>query len=160
LDEVLDQAVDKNRQGCWQSTPPLIYQLNVAERSLLRMKRRSTECGDDMAASMATLSAHAGVLVAWVIETGQRMIFEDIQNDDHYRTLSREGKSRPPWGFESALLRFSDHGEGENRLATLQPCQSKPSPIFAVDETELNSKTIAGQIGVPAMGKTPCYSPR
>jgi len=36
-----------------------------------------------------------------VIETGQRMIFEDIQNDDHYRTLSREGKV-VALGFESA----------------------------------------------------------
>jgi signal transduction histidine kinase len=139
LDEVLDQAVDKIAKAVGIDTA-LIYQLNAAD-GLLRMKAFHG-LHDDMAASMATLSAYAGV-AGRVIETGQRMIFEDIQNDDHYRALSREGKV-VSLGFASAAV-FPIMAK-EKIIGTLHVA-SRIQRHFAVDETEL-IQTIAGQIGV------------
>jgi signal transduction histidine kinase len=108
---------------------------------LLRMKAFHG-LRDDMAASMATLSAHAGV-AGKVIETGQRVIFEDIQSDDHYRALAREGKV-VALGFANAAV-FPIIAK-EKIIGTLHVA-SRAKRHFAVDETEL-IQTIAGQVGV------------
>ena len=139
LDEVLDQAVDKIAKAVGIHAA-VIYQLNMAD-GLLRMKAFHG-VRDDMAASMATLSAHAGV-AGKVIETGQRVIFEDIQNDDHYRALAREGKVVAV-GFASAAV-FPIIAK-EKIIGTLHVA-SRAKRHFAVDETEL-IQTIAGQVGV------------
>ena len=97
LDEVLDQAVDKIAKtlafdAAW------IYQLDGAG-DLLHLKAFHGLI-DSMAANMATRSVEEGVS-GQVIASGERLVFEDIQNDQAYRAMSRQGRV-VSLGFESA----------------------------------------------------------
>lgn len=139
LDEVLDQAVDKIAKtvgfdAAW------IYQLDHAD-GVLRMKAFHG-LSDDMAASVSTLSVHAGVS-GHAIETGERLVFEDIQNDERYRALSQKG-SVVALEFASAAA-FPIMAK-EKIIGTLHVA-NRTKRHLAADEIEL-IQTIAGQIGV------------
>lgn len=139
LDEILDQAVDKIAKAVGFDAA-WIYKLDQAD-GVLRMKAFHG-LSDDMAASVSTLSVHAGVS-GHVIETGERLVFEDIQNDERYRALS-QNRSIVALGFASAAA-FPITAK-EKIIGTLHVA-NRAKRHLAVDEIEL-IQTIAGQIGV------------
>ena len=97
LGEVLDQAVDKIAQtagfdAAW------IYQLDEEDGS--QQLKAFYGLSDDMASTMGMQSVDVD-LGGQVVETGERLVFEDIQNDPLYRALSRKAKV-VILGFENA----------------------------------------------------------
>ena len=75
-----------------------IYQFEPADGKLHMNAYQGLD--DDTAAKMATRSADTGIS-GYVMKSGQRLVFEDIQNDAVYRDLSCAGKIRV-LGFLSA----------------------------------------------------------
>ncbi|MBM2802929.1 MAG: Histidine kinase [Deltaproteobacteria bacterium] len=139
LDEVHDQAVDKIAKtvgfdAAW------IYQLDHAD-GVLRMKAFHG-LSDDMAASVSTLSVHAGVS-GQAIETGERLVLEDIQHDERLPALSEQG-SVVALEFASAAA-FPIMAK-EKIIGALHVA-NRTKRHLAADEIEL-IQTIAGQIGV------------
>ncbi len=139
LDEVLDQAVDKIAKtlgfdAAW------IYQLDAGD-GLLHLKAFHGLV-DSMAASMATRSVKVGVS-GQVIATGERLVFEDIQNDDGYRALSLQGRV-VSLGFESAAA-FPVKAK-EKIIGTLHVA-NRSKRHFTPEDLQL-IESIAQQIGV------------
>ncbi|HLN85617.1 MAG TPA: GAF domain-containing protein [Candidatus Limnocylindrales bacterium] len=139
LGEVLDQAVDKIAQttgfdAAW------IYQLDDSD-GLLHLKAFHG-VRDDMAATMGARSVDVDI-GAQVVETGERLVFEDIQNDSLYRTLSQKAKA-VTLGFESAAA--FPVGAKEKIIGTLHVA-SRSKRHFSAEDLQL-IESIARQIGV------------
>ena len=139
LDEVLDQAVDKIAKtlgfdAAW------IYQVDNTD-GLLHLKAFHGVV-DAMAASMATRSVIGGVS-GQVIASGERLVFEDIQNDESYRGLSLEGRV-VSLGFGSAAA-FPVKAK-EKIIGTLHVA-NRSKHHFASEDLQL-IESIAHQIGV------------
>ncbi len=139
LGEVLDQAVDKIAQtagfdAAW------IYQLDERDGSL--QLKAFHGLSDDMAATMGMQSVDVD-LGGQVVETGERLVFEDIQNDPLYRALSRKAKV-VILGFESAAA-FPVTAK-EKIIGTLHVA-SRSKRHFSAEDLQL-IESIAQQIGV------------
>ena len=139
LGEVLDQAVDKIAQttgfdAAW------IYQLDDRD-GLLHLKAFHG-LRDDMAATMGARSVDVDI-GGQVVETGERLVFEDIQNDSLYRALSQKAKA-VTMGFASAAA-FPVNAK-EKIIGTLHVA-SRSKRHFSAEDLQL-IESIARQIGV------------
>jgi signal transduction histidine kinase/HAMP domain-containing protein len=139
LDEVLDQAVDKIAKtlgfdAAW------IYQLDSAD-GLLHLKAFHGLV-DPMAASMATRSVEAGVS-GQVIATGERLVFEDIRNDEGYRALSQQGRV-VSLGFASAA---AFPVKAKEKIIGALHVANRTKHHFTPEDLQL-IESIAQQIGV------------
>jgi len=139
LGEVLDQAVDKIAQTA-SFDAAWIYQLD--ERDGLLHLKAFHGLSDDMAATMGTQSVDVD-LGGQVVETGERLVFEDIQNDSLYRALSRKAKV-VTLGFESAAA-FPVSAK-DKIIGTLHVA-SRSKRHFTTEDLQL-IESIAQQIGV------------
>jgi len=139
LGEVLDQAVDKIAEAA-SFDAAWFYQLD--ERDGLLHLKAFHGLSDDMAATMGTRSVDLDV-GGQVLESGERLVFEDIQNDSLYRTLSRYAKA-VTLGFESAAA-FPVKAK-EKIIGTLHVA-SRSQRHFGADDLQL-IESIAQQIGV------------
>ncbi len=139
LGEVLDQAVDKIAQTA-SFDAAWIYQLD--ERDGLLHLKAFHGLSDNMAATMGTRSVDVDV-GGQVVETGERLVFEDIQNDSLYRALSQKGKV-VTLGFESAAA-FPVSAK-EKIIGTLHVA-SRSKRHFTAEDLQL-IESIAQQIGV------------
>jgi signal transduction histidine kinase len=139
LGEILDQAVDKIAQAA-SFDAAWIYQLD--ERDGLLHLKAFHGLSDDMAATMGTRSVDVDV-GGQVVETGERLVFEDIQNDSLYRALSKKAKV-VTLGFESAAA-FPVSAK-EKIIGTLHVA-SRSKRHFTTEDLRL-IESIVQQIGV------------
>lgn len=98
--------------------------------------------GEEMAHAMARRSVKAGVSGV-VFETGERLVFEDVQTDQRYARLSFSGKVQS-LGFTTAAgfpIRAKDKAIGTLHVVNKEKCQ------FAPEELQL-IESIAQEIGV------------
>jgi signal transduction histidine kinase len=104
--------------------------------------------GDEMAQSMVVRSLDRGIS-GEVMKAGQRLVFEDVQNDAQYRELTRGGKVSL-LGFQTASafpVRAKDRVIGTLHAANWT------TRHFAPDELQL-IESIAQEIGVAADNAT------
>jgi len=139
LGEVLDQAVDRiartaSFDAAW------IYQHDAREGSL--QMKAFYGLSDDMALTMATRSLDVD-LGGQVVETGERLVFEDIQNDSFYRMLAQRTEIIT-LGFASAAA-FPVRTK-EKIIGTLHVA-SRLKRHFSKEDLQL-IESIAQQIGV------------
>jgi signal transduction histidine kinase len=145
LDIVLQEAVNKISEALGFDAA-WIYQLDGKDGQL--HLRAHKGIGDDMAQSMAVRSIETGIS-GEVMKTGQRLVFEDVQNDGRYRELSR-GSKVVSLGFQTASafpIRAKDRVIGTLHAANRSKCH------FAPDELQL-MESIAQEIGVAAENAT------
>ncbi len=139
LKVIVKQAVDKIAEtlafdAVW------VYELEPQTKTL-----RMIAChglNDEMAKSMAERSTDTGIS-APVLKTGTRLVFEDLQNDERYRALSRAG-TVASLGFKAAAafpIRTKD-----KIIGTLHVTNLTKRP-FASEELQL-LESIAQQVGV------------
>src|SRR5437762_3162945 len=139
LGVIVKQAVDKIAEtlafdAVW------VYELEPRTKTL-----RMIAChglNDEMAKSMAERSTDTGIS-APVLKTGTRLVFEDLQNDERYRALSRAG-TVASLGFKAAAafpIRTKD-----KIIGTLHVTNLTKRP-FASEELQL-LESIAQQVGV------------
>lgn len=139
LAEVLDQAVDKIARAA-SFDAAWIYQLD--ERDGLLHLKAFYGLSDDMASTMGTRSIDVD-LGGQVVESGERLVFEDIQNDSLYRALSRKAKV-VTLGFESAA---AFPVVAKDRIIGTLHVASRSKRHFSRDDLQL-IESIAQQIGV------------
>lgn len=139
IGEVLDQAVDKIAQSAGFDAA-WIYQ--VGEHNGALQLKAFHGLSDDMAATMGVHSVDIDV-GGQVIETGERLVFEDIQNDPLYRAFAQRAKAIT-MGFASAAA-FPVRAR-EQIVGTLHVA-SRSKRHFTPDELQL-IESIAQQIGV------------
>jgi signal transduction histidine kinase len=139
LDEVLDRAVDKIAKtlafdAVW------IYHFDAVD-SLSQMKA-FYGLGDDMAAGMGPRSADAGIN-RQVIETGERVVCEDLEGEQFLRPKSWQGSVRA-LGFKSVAafpVKTKEHVIGALHIA------NRSRRRFGAEDLQL-IESIAQQIGV------------
>jgi signal transduction histidine kinase len=141
LEMVLQEAIEKmietlNFDASW------IYILNPSEEEL-RLKAYKG-FGEEVVRSMERQNLTAGVS-GKIFETGGRLVFEDLQNDEGYKQLSPRNRI-VSLGFASAAgfpIKAKDRVIGVLHLAT------KARRHFVPDELQL-IESIAQEIGVAA----------
>ena len=141
LEMVLNEAIEKmierlNFDAAW------IYILDPSGEELSLKAQRGL--GEDIARSIAKRNLSAGV-TAKIFETGERLVFEDFQNDTRYRHLSAQHKI-VALGFASAAgfpITANERVIGVLHLA------NKATRHFTPDELQL-IESIAQEIGVGA----------
>jgi signal transduction histidine kinase len=141
LEMVLNEAIEKmienlNFDAAW------IYILDPSGEELSLKAYRGL--GEDIARSIAKRNRSAGV-TAKIFETGERLVFEDFQNDTRYKHLSTQRKIGS-LGFASAAgfpIKANERVIGVLHLA------NKAVRHFAPDELQL-IESIAQEIGVGA----------
>jgi signal transduction histidine kinase len=141
LEMVLQEAIEKmietlNFDASW------IYILNPSEEEL-RLKAYKG-FGEEAVRSMERQNLTAGVS-GKIFETGGRLVFEDLQNDEGYKQLSPRNRI-VSLGFASAAgfpIKAKDRVIGVLHLAT------KARRHFVPDELQL-IESIAQEIGVAA----------
>lgn len=139
LSVIVQQAVDKIAEtlafdAVW------IYELDPRTKILHMIAYHGLS--DEMAESMAVRSIERGIS-APVLKTGTRLVFEDLQNDERYRGLSRAG-TVASLGFKAAAafpIRTKDKIIGTLHVTNLAKRH------FAPDELQL-LESIAQQVGV------------
>jgi signal transduction histidine kinase len=139
LSVIAKQAVDKIAKtlafdAVW------IYELDPRTKILHMIAYHGLS--DEMAESMAVRSIERGIS-APVLKTGTRLVFEDLQNDERYRGLSRAG-TVASLGFKAAAafpIRTKDKIIGTLHVTNLA------KRYFAPDELQL-LESIAQQVGV------------
>ena len=141
LEMVLNEAIEKmteklNFDASW------IYILDPSGKELSLKAYKGL--GEDVVQSIAKRNLSAGV-TAKIFETGERLVFEDFQNDPTYKHLSVRHKIAS-LGFASAAgfpIKANDEVIGVLHLA------NKTGRHFAHDEVQL-IESIAQEIGVAA----------
>jgi signal transduction histidine kinase/HAMP domain-containing protein len=141
LEMVLNEAIEKmteklNFDASW------IYILDPSGKELSLKAYKGL--GEDIVQSIAKRNLSAGV-TAKIFETGERLVFEDFQNDPTYKHLSVRHKIAS-LGFASAAgfpIKANDEVIGVLHLANKAPRH------FAHDELQL-IESIAQEIGVAA----------
>jgi signal transduction histidine kinase len=141
LEMVLNEAIEKmienlNFDASW------IYILDPSGEELSLKAYKGL--GEDVARSIVRRNLSAGV-TATIFETGERLVFEDFQNDTTYQHLSVRHKIAS-LGFASAAgfpIKANEKVIGVLHLA------SKTGRHFATDELQL-IESIAQEIGVAA----------
>ena len=141
LEMVLNEAIEKmieklNFDAAW------IYILDPSGEELSLKAYRGL--GEDIALSIAKRNLSTGV-TAKIFQTGERLVFEDFQNDTTYRHLSDRHKIAS-LGFASAAgfpIKTNEKVIGVLHLA------NKTGRHFAADELQL-IESIAQEIGVGA----------
>jgi signal transduction histidine kinase len=141
LEMVLNEAIEKmieklNFDAAW------IYILDPSGEELSLKAYRGL--GEDIALSIAKRNLSTGV-TAKIFETGERLVFEDFQNDTTYRHLSDRHKIASI-GFASAAgfpIKTNEKVIGVLHLA------NKTARHFPADELQL-IESIAQEIGVGA----------
>jgi signal transduction histidine kinase len=142
LEMVLKEAIEKmietlNFDASW------IYILDPSGEELSLKAYRGL--GEDVARSIVRRNRSAGV-TAKIFETGERLVFEDVQNDTTYEYLSASHKKIGSLGFTSAAgfpIKANEKVIGVLHLA------NKTRRHFAADELQL-IESIAQEIGVAA----------
>jgi signal transduction histidine kinase len=142
LEMVLNEAIEKmieklNFDAAW------IYILDPSGEELSLKAYRGL--GEDVPRSIVRRNRSAGV-TAKIFETGERLVFEDVQNDTTYEYFSASQKKIGSRGFASAAgfpIKANEKVIGVLHLA------SKVQRHFAVDELQL-IESIAQEIGVGA----------
>lgn len=145
LDIVLRDAVKKIAEAL-EFDAAWIYQLEPKDGQL--HLRAYNGLNDAMALNMAIRGLDKGIS-GEVMRTGQRLVFEDVQNDAGYRELTRGGKVLA-LGFEAASafpIRAKDNVIGTLHVA------DRTKRHFAPDELQL-LESIAQEIGVAAENAT------
>jgi signal transduction histidine kinase len=145
LDIILREAVDKIAEAL-SFDAAWIYQLDPADRQLHMRAYRGL--GDEMAKSMATRSIKMGIS-GQVMESGQRLVFEDIRHNALYQELTRGGKV-VALGFHTASA-FPIRAKGKV-IGTLHVA-NRTMRHFAPDELQL-IESIAQEIGVAVENAT------
>jgi signal transduction histidine kinase len=145
LEIVLQEAVNKISEALGFDAA-WIYQLDGNDGQL--HLRAHKGLGDEMARSMAVRGLDRGIS-GEVMKTGQRLVFEDVQNDAHYRELSRGGKV-VSLGFQTASA-FPVCAK-DRVIGTLHAA-NRTRRHFAPDELQL-MESIAQEIGVAAENAT------
>jgi signal transduction histidine kinase len=145
LDIILQEAVNKISEdlgfdAAW------IYQLDDKDGRL--HLRAHKGLGEEMAQSMAVRSLDAGIS-GEVMKTGQRLVFEDVQNDAQYRELSRGGKVKS-LAFQTASV-FPVCAK--HRVIGTLHAANRTTRHFALDELQL-MESIAQEIGVAVENAT------
>ena len=122
LEMVLNEAIEKmieklNFDAAW------IYILDPSREALSLKAYRGL--GEDIARSIAKRNLSAGV-TAKIFETGERLVFEDFQNDTTYRHLSARHKI----GSSRICQRsgIPDQGERESHWR-IAPCQQSSTSL-------------------------------
>jgi signal transduction histidine kinase len=141
LEMVLNEAIEKmieklNFDASW------IYILDPSGKELSLKAYKGL--GEDVVQSIAKRNLSAGV-TAKIFETGERLVFEDFQNDTTYKHLSVRHKIAS-LGFASAAgfpIKANDKVIGVLHVA------NKAGRHFAHDELQL-IESIAQEIGVAA----------
>jgi signal transduction histidine kinase len=141
LAEVLKEAVEKISEtlgfdAAW------IYQLEPEEGTLHLKAHKGL--GDEIARKMAKRSAAAGVL-GLVMQSGQRLVFEDVQNDERYRELSA-GSVVAALGFHTASafpIRSKEKIIGTLHIANRTKRHFTPEELLLIE-------SISHDIGVAA----------
>jgi signal transduction histidine kinase/HAMP domain-containing protein len=137
LNEAIERMIEKlNFDAAW------IYILDPSGEELSLKAYRGL--GEDIALSIAKRNLSAGV-TARIFETGERLVFEDFQNDTTYRHLSDRHKIASI-GFASAAgfpIKTNEKVIGVLHLA------NKIARHFPADELQL-IESIAQEIGVGA----------
>jgi signal transduction histidine kinase len=141
LEMVLNEAIEKmieklNFDAAW------IYILDPSGEELSLKAYRGL--GEDVARSIVRRNRSAGV-TGKIFETGERLVFEDFQNDTRYKNLSARRKIGS-LGFASAAgfpIKANERVIGVLHLA------NKAVRHFAADELQL-IESIAQEIGVGA----------
>ena len=141
LEMILNEAIERmiealNFDASW------IYILDPSGEELSLKAHKGL--GEDIARSIATRSISAGV-TAKIFETGERLVFEDFQNDTTYKHLSARHKIAS-LGFAGAAgfpIKANEKVIGVLHLA------NKTKRHFAADELQL-IESIAQEIGVAA----------
>ena len=141
LEMILNEAIERmiealNFDASW------IYILDPSGEELSLKAHKGL--GEDIARSIATRSISAGV-TAKIFETGERLVFEDFQNDTTYKHLSARRKIAS-LGFAGAAgfpIKANEKVIGVLHLA------NKTKRHFAADELQL-IESIAQEIGVAA----------
>ena len=141
LEMVLNEAIEKmieklNFDAAW------IYILDPSGKELSLKAYKGL--GEDIARSIAKRNPSAGV-TAKIFETGERLVFEDFQDDTTYNHLSAQRKMGS-LGFASAAgfpIKANERVIGVLHLA------NKTVRHFAPDELQL-IESIAQEIGVAA----------
>jgi signal transduction histidine kinase/HAMP domain-containing protein len=141
LEMVLNEAIEKmierlNFDAAW------IYILDPSGEELSLKAQRGL--GEEIARSIARRNLSSGV-TAKIFETGERLVFEDFQNDTRYKHLSAQHKIAS-LGFASAAgfpIKANERAIGVLHLA------NKISRHFTPDELQL-IESIAQEIGVGA----------
>jgi len=142
LEMVLNEAIEKmienlNFDAAW------IYILDPSGEELSLKAYRGL--GEDVARSIVRRNRSAGV-TAKIFETGERLVFEDVQNDTTYEYLIASHKKMGSLGFASAAgfpIKTNEKVIGVLHLA------NKIRRHFAADELQL-IESIAQEIGVAA----------
>jgi signal transduction histidine kinase len=145
LDIILQEAVEKISEALGFDAA-WIYQLDGKDGQL--HLRAYKGLGDEMAQSMVVRSLDRGIS-GEVMKAGQRLVFEDVQNDAQYRELTRGGKVSL-LGFQTASafpVRAKDRVIGTLHAANWT------TRHFAPDELQL-IESIAQEIGVAADNAT------
>ena len=141
LEMVLNEAIEKmieklNFDASW------IYVLDPSGEALSLKAYKGL--GEDVARSIVRRNRSAGV-TAKIFETGERLVFEDFQNDTRYKDLSAR-RTIGSLGFASAAgfpIKANEKVIGVLHLA------NKTERHFAADELQL-IESIAQEIGVGA----------
>jgi signal transduction histidine kinase len=141
LEMILNEAIERmiealNFDASW------IYILDSSGEELSLKAHKGL--GEDIARSIATRSISVGV-TAKIFETGERLVFEDFQNDTTYKHLSARHKIAS-LGFAGAAgfpIKANEKVIGVLHLA------NKTKRHFAADELQL-IESIAQEIGVAA----------
>ncbi|MGE5303330.1 MAG: GAF domain-containing protein [Alphaproteobacteria bacterium] len=145
LEIILQEAVKKISEALGFDAA-WIYQLDAKDGHLhLRAHKGLSE---EMAQSMAVRSVDMGIS-GEVMKTGQRLVFEDVQNDARYRELTRGGKVKS-LGFQTASafpIRIKHRVMGTFHAA------NRTRRHFAPDELQL-MESIAQEIGVAVENAT------
>jgi signal transduction histidine kinase len=139
LSVIVKQAVDRIAEtlafdAVW------VYELQPRAKTLRMIA--SHGLNEEMAKGMAERSIDTGIS-APVLKTGTRLVFEDLQNDERYRGLSRAG-TVASLGFKAAAafpIRTKDRIIGTLHVTNLAKRH------FAAEELQL-LESIAQQVGV------------
>lgn len=138
---VLKAAVD-NFAAALGFDAAWIYQLESVDGKL--HLRAHTGLSDEVAKRMATRCAEKGVS-GRVMKSGQRLVFEDLQNDALYRDLSRAGNIRA-LGFAAAA---AFPLKAEKRIIGVLHVANRTRRQLTVEELQL-IESITQVIGVAA----------
>jgi signal transduction histidine kinase len=145
LDIILRDAVKKIAEAL-EFDAAWIYQLEPKDGQLHLRAYKGLD--DATARNMAIRGLDKGIS-GEVMRTGQRLVFEDVQDDARYRELTRGGKVLA-LGFEAASvfpIRAKDDVVGTLHVA------NRTKRHFAPDELQL-LESIAQEIGVAAENAT------
>jgi signal transduction histidine kinase len=145
LESILQEAVKKIAEALGFDAA-WIYQLDAKDGQLHLKAHKGL--GVEMAQSIAVRSVDMGIS-GEVMKTGQRLVFEDVQNDARYRELTRGDKVKS-LGFQTASafpVRAKQRVIGSLHAANWTPRHLAP------DELKL-MEAIAQEIGVAVENAT------